>query len=719
MKKQAALEECSYDMDLASLNRELEKAGWRYPLESYPKGSPLTMLALDSHYLWEYGGALIPTVAWLAEHRGRLFDSYWTCYNYPGMDFRQYLDQRVPEYLLLTSRYFDVRWIFMGTRARQLTEPVGSLDASAVFDDVCTCYRRLLQEDGMEGTDTAVILPRRHRLDQPPYVHGDLAPYDARMHDFYYPDDPDAAPPPYPLQAGDTPYGYPLMKGFGKLQFYLWPEVYFRQALGFTDDVEPEQVKALGIRKALLCHVDREKWDAAGLDVEVLDSTAEDDDEWSTTLRAFERWKDRASGVAHGMWQSDKLDPGWLGFMIRNRYMAVYHYDWRESMPTVAELAKATGNRNILGGGDGMGRVWMSWDHSWFGSASTYGVGRWKVPTETGIPSILRGRRYRLDEPEVTPWDMEYSDEYLVRCAEENKIAFCFVWTCTDIAYASGLPVLMDTYEVFGSKCGFSFPLPWIEYYRDVYQKIFTPAYAPWIEPVLYHTGLSNFYQRGAIQRPEMVPEHCLKPVRLSDDVFKTHVAFAMSAIRDMLGEGYLPRGDCLPIWDMEMLSHEHRALQELGFAYGMAHAGVGLDDVPEPRALLAADSDCPALRFTKFDAFPGMPKGRGFAPGKNDPLVNHVLKLEWLERNLDGPATVTTTTDTGGGWMVSSFNLGAGKREATDIMPNTDYSPVYRAYLQNYVAKGGISGRVFPCKPSEAIRYERILRKRDRKTAG
>ena len=314
---------------------------------------------------------------------------------------------------------------------------------------------------------------------------------------------------------------------------------------------------------------------------------------------------------------------------------------------------------------------------------------------------------------------MEYSDEYLSRCAEENKIAFCFVWQCTDIAYASGLPILMDTYEVFGSKCGFCFTLPWIEYYRDLYQKIFTPAYAPWIEPLLYHTGLSNFYQRGAIQRPEFVPEHCFQPPRLSVETFKTHVAFALSAVRDMLGEGWLPRGNCLPIWDMEMLSHEHRAIQEVGFKYGMAHAGTGIDEVPEPNALLAADSDCPVLRFTKFGAFPGMPKSKGFAASGNDTLPGHIRKLEWLERNLDGPATITTTTDTGGGWMVSQLNMHAGKRAATDILPNCDYSPMYRSYLQNYVTKGGVSGRVFPCKPSEAIRYEKIVRRRDKKATG
>lgn len=715
MNEQTPLKGYRDAMDTEAWNKELEKEGWRYPLEAYPKGSPLTMLALDSHYLWEYGGALIPTIAWMAERQGRLFDSYWTCYNYPGMDFRQILDQRVPEYLLLTSRYFDTRWIFMGKRARQLTEPVGSLDESAVFEDVCACYREMLQNGGIKGVDTAVIVPRRHRLDQPPYVHGDLAPYEERMHDFYYPDDPEAATPAYPLKAGDTPYAYPLMKGFGKLQFYLWPEIYFGQALGFTDDVDPEQVKELGIRKVLVCHADSEKWDKAGFDVEVLDSTAESDDEWSITLRAYERWKEQAGGIAHGMWQNDKLDPGWLGFMIRNRYMAVYHYDWRESMPKVAELAKATGNRNVLGGGDGGGRVWMSWDHNWMGCACTYGVGRWKVPTETGIPSILRGRRYPLDQPEVTPWDMEYSDEYLTRCAEEKKIAFCFVWCCTDIAYASGLPNLMDIYEVFGSKCGFSFTVPWIEYYRDVYQKIFTPAYAPWIEPVLYHTGLSNFYQRGAIQRGELVPDHCRRPVRLPDETFKAHVAFALSAIRDMLGEGWEPRGNCLPLEDEKMLAHEGRILQELGFSYAMASGGAGIDKVPEPHALLVDNGDCPVLRFTRFSDFPGMPKSVAkfdCSAAGNDPLPGHIRWLEWVEKNLDAPATITTSTDTGGGWMISQMNMSPARRGVTDIIPNSGYSPGYRAYLQNYVTKGGVSGRVFPCKPSEAIRYERIVRR-------
>jgi len=167
----------------AELDKKLKSSGWYYPMESYPQGAKLSMLVMPTQPLWEQGGAAIPTLAWMAEQRGRLFDSYWAYYR-DDMHFRQFFDQHVAEHLYLLSRYFDVEWLFLGERARDLLHPVGALDESRVFPDYLSLYRDWLRRPKLR-TKTAVVIPKRHPLDQQDYRLGEIAPWAGGIYRFY------------------------------------------------------------------------------------------------------------------------------------------------------------------------------------------------------------------------------------------------------------------------------------------------------------------------------------------------------------------------------------------------------------------------------------------------------------------------------------------------------------------------------------------------------
>lgn len=645
-----------YDNKTQALIQDLfaqaDENSWNYAMESYSKGSKLCMLVLDTRPLWKWGGAAIPTLAWMAEEHGSLFDSYWAYFRDPMLYFRRFFDNRALEQCYLLSMYFDVTWYMVGTDGKIMLHPIPKFDRSLFFDDYLSLYRHYMEEHGIK-CDTAAILPTHHKLDQPPFIRE----FRKHMPRKYY--TPEIASPKeveYPLEAGGDRdvFAHPLQRGFGKTQFYLWPDIYFRKALGFTDDIEPEQLKEFGINEVLCVLCDADKFREAGFKVEVIDEDQPDDSEWTVTKRCFDRWPNEAKGICYGMWQADKTHPGWLGYMIRNRYFGLYDSRWRTHLPKAVEVAHELGNRNIMGTGD-------DWNHNpWIFLLPDTQAGWLFQPTEAGTPSIKRGMRLKCPKPSILPWDVEVSDRFLYECAERNKIGICVVCIVTDLGYVSMYPSLMDIFVNYEAKAGFAYCLPWAEYYPEWLQKMYSETYAPYVEPLLGEVGPSWYFTMKHAGTPPMHP-----------GAFKKQLLFTLSKIAELMGEDYIPRGFASGYRDLwEDTEPYIDLLAECGFKYYFAGRS--------PRIQFEARNGIVAMS-TLYDHMAG---------AFNIVGVDHPLEgVMNLEKELEGPGFCAVTPDSG-----------------------MYYSYTHRSHVLDYVATGGDTKRLFPLKPSEIIRYATIL---------
>ncbi|MDO9542395.1 MAG: hypothetical protein Q7J98_08745, partial [Kiritimatiellia bacterium] len=78
---------------------KLSEAPWHYYIEDYPRGTKLCVLVLNSRDMYGKGGAVIPTVAWMAEAAGYVFDVYWAEFYEPRMHKYIFFGNHVMEQL--------------------------------------------------------------------------------------------------------------------------------------------------------------------------------------------------------------------------------------------------------------------------------------------------------------------------------------------------------------------------------------------------------------------------------------------------------------------------------------------------------------------------------------------------------------------------------------------------------------------------------------------
>ena len=515
---------------------EVGRAPWKYFSEYYPKGTKLAMLVLDSSHMYGEGGAIVPTFAWMAEQADHAFDVYWAEFDDPRWNKWPYFGCRALEQLLMVNSYFDVLWCTLGGHARAMLEPITSLGESLHFDNYLDLYETLLKRWKITANE-AVYVPREHAYDQPlannkkpiPYaktaygVMGEIADWNK------------AADKPYPIWYGSATYpsrereiwNDPAGKSpgfYGRLNFYLWPDVYFPRKLAFTDGTPPEAVvKRFGLKQVDFLHVTPSEM-PSGVKTQIIDQTAATDRAWDLTYRVFQRWEREAKGISYGIHQNHYLDPSSLGWLIRNRYFAVYDPYWIEYMPKAVALAKKLGNRHMVGGGD-------EWDHFLWPYAILLGAGRLDVPATARVPSIKRAMRLSFSSPEATPWDCELSADELHHRMEKNGIAVCYTFGTNELGYSESLPVLFEHIRALRLKIGLGYYLPHVEYCPEWYHKLFTKYLAPHVEPMMHYWGTSAMFPNDSI----------LHEFTLDD--FRGEMETAQTEWTRRLGKEYLPIG--------------------------------------------------------------------------------------------------------------------------------------------------------------------------------
>jgi len=515
---------------------EVGRAPWRYFSEYYPKGTRLAMLVLDSSHMYGHGGAVIPTFAWMAEAAGYAFDAYWAEFDDVRWNKWPYFGCRVLEQLLMVNSYFDVLWCTLGKHASAMLEPIRSMSETLDFDNGLDLYETLMKRWGI-ATREAVYIPHEHPYDQPLSQNRDSIRYARTAYGVMgeIADWAKGSTKEYPIWYGSATYPSTMREiwndpdgkspgFFGRLNFYLWPDIYFSRKLAFTDRIPlTEAVERFGLRQIDLLHTAPAEA-PAGVSMTVVDQTAGSDRAWDLTSRVFERWAREAKGIAYGIHQAHSFDPGYLGWLIRNRCFAVYDPYWIAYMPKAVALAQSLGNRHMVSAAD-------EWDHFQWPYCVLLGAGRLDVPASARIPGIKRAMRLSFSSPERTPWGSELSDDELHHNAEQNRIAVCYTFGTNELGYSESLPVLFESIRAMRLKIGLGYYLPHIEYCPEWYHKLFTTYLAGHIEPMMHYWGVSAFFPNDSICHAFTL------------DDFQTEMATAQSEWIRRLGREYLPAG--------------------------------------------------------------------------------------------------------------------------------------------------------------------------------
>lgn len=517
---------------------EVGRDPWKYYSEYYPKGAKLAMLLIDSSHMYGDGGAVVPTFAWMAETAGCVFDTYWAEFDDPRWNKWPYFGCRVLEQLLLVNSYFDVLWCTLGSHAKSMLEPIGTLSETLHFESYLDLYETLMQRWGIKSAE-AVYLPHEHPYDQPLSMNKETIPYAETaygvMGEFFQWDE--VREKEFPVWYGSATYpsrqreiwNDPAGKSpgfYGRFNFYLWPDVYFTRKLAFTDRTPlAEAVSRFRLSQVDLLHTPSPAA-IPGVRVNVVDETSESDRAWDLTYRVFRRWEGEARGIAYGIHQAHSFDAHYAGWLIRSRCFAVYDPYWIEYMPKAAALAKQIGNRHMISAGD-------EWDHFLWPYCVLLGVGRLDVPATARIPSIKRAMRFSFSKPELAPWECELSDDELHRNADQNKIAVCYTFGTNELGYCESLPVLFEHVRAMRLKIGIGYYLPHIEYCPEWYHKLFTKHLAPHIEPMMHYWGVSALFPNDSVMH-----EFAMEDFQLEMET--AHSEWVRRMGREYLPVGYL-----------------------------------------------------------------------------------------------------------------------------------------------------------------------------------
>ncbi|MBN2307330.1 MAG: hypothetical protein JXR94_00065 [Candidatus Hydrogenedentes bacterium] len=691
---------------------ETGRAPWKYYSEYYPKGTRLAMLVVDSSHMYGDGGAVAPTFAWMAEQAGYAFDVYWAEFDDPRWNKWPYFGCRALEQLLLVNSYFDVLWCTLGRHAAAMLEPIGAMAETLHFDDYLDLYEVLLKRWEITARE-AVYVPHQHAYDQPLEMNREAIPHSRTAYGVMgeIADWDRAETKQYPIWYGSATYpsreraiwNDPAGKApgfYGRLNFYLWPDIYFSRKLAFTDRTPVALASdRFHLKQLDLLHTEPAEIPAA-LPTRVVDRTGPDDRAWALTSRVFERWQSEARGIAYGIHQGHSFDPHYLGWLIRSRYFAVYDPYWIAHMPKAAALAKRLGNRHMVSAGD-------EWDHFLWPYCLLLGVGRLDVPAVARIPSIKRAMRLSYSEPERAPWESELSDDELHHNMDQNRIAVCYTFGTNELGYSESLPALFEHIRAMRLKIGLGYYLPHIEYCPEWYHKLFTGYLAPHIEPMMHYWGVSALFPNDSIIHEFTV------------DDFRVEMETARSEWVRRMGEAYLPIG--------------YLGGQLEYFAYGSEWDGGGYA-YPTTWTVKRTGATVDWRDFVDWDGYQRHLKEREQARRAKIQAVQalgyryyigerrNAFSGEFVHVGAQGfhaarPAVESLPWKAGPGFFAVKHDLGltyCPGYQAFAAVHVDRLSPAYHWAKQldtlKWFADGGPDGRFFLVKPNELVRYLRIL---------
>lgn len=298
--------------------------------------------------------------------------------------------------------------------------------------------------------------------------------------------------------------------GFGKilsgLDAYLYPEIYYRQAIGVHDSISEEELKKLCQEgcKIYCIYVNEHvigRLLKKGYDIEIIDSLKGEDDYFSVTNRLACRWKEKARGWILG-------DPlmvcHWIPKACEEDLIAVYSTPQERIISESGDIISSKG-RIIYG------RQYN--DRDFFELSKINQCLQVIDPCRPPFQSITHaqyfwdstGNKEGFCEP-------EYSDEELREFARKNKILISLMFWSGMIREVTNFYNLMDLFAITRLRCGLVVTAQSYEYMmHSPFELLTIPldqgGVYPLVEPVLGSCGIGvgiEFYMERERLRDDL-----------------------------------------------------------------------------------------------------------------------------------------------------------------------------------------------------------------------
>jgi len=278
---------------------------------------------------------------------------------------------------------------------------------------------------------------------------------------------------------------------------YLYPEIFFRKALGVHDSLSSKDLaKLTKIRKIKCFHVAKEKIEILrrkGYEIEIIDQLNLDEDFSNTTLRILERWKHRCKGFILG---DPVLVSSWIPFACASSRIALYGRPQTDVIPHMV-----SDNKVVLG------RQYSDQDFFELSKRSM------SLQVIDPVPPVFRIRRIKkLQIPKLTePTDIE-----LRAYAREGRILTSVVFWTGATRELENLYRIIDLIALTDLKAGIVSTTDTFKYWNSALDLIAVPKESggvwPNIEPLLGCSGRGVCIE--SLMDPEILKQELIKARR-------------------------------------------------------------------------------------------------------------------------------------------------------------------------------------------------------------
>ena len=480
---------------------------------------------------------------------------------------------------------------------------------------------------------------------------------------------------------------------------YCYPDIKRENAIGISESMwksNAADFKNNGVETAYSLYCNAE-------DTIVMDEMTDDDSFASITTRIAERNVENATQIAF-------IDPAsmmrWQTEFCRKNIVTLYEpYNWFDLCKVIKRLCDKVNNIIV----PGCQMVYrektqkLGCNDDVITELSKHGLimNLLGVSPRVGF-NLQSDKRLPLDWMESdeapTPWDDEYSDEFLLEKIRERAIPVCCIFYAADLGH---LPILSNFINMMcldGMRGGILFPSTFYDYDPYLIEQLYIPlkqgGVCPNLEPMISSVGVAVATEaQGYIS-----PENLTKLISTA----KEHIA-------SLIGERRVPKG-YYPFQDSDLLykkntgEPQYEVISKLGFEYSFTHKDFGDDasvKYDDGNMMVLSQKTTPWFPTTSGKPINRLKEWEANFAKKHEDWENggSYDYVDWLALVFDTPFYSLTPVCYGQfepeHWKGSHL----GMNQIYEVM--------------HYVRKtGGESGRLFLLKPHELYRFAKLADK-------
>jgi hypothetical protein len=395
------------------------------------------------------------TLAWLARSRNVIFDVYYDSYrqgiHFPGGDSRELAIGQLTGGTVCGDRHFEEFY-------RMLLH----------YEVAVAILKGTIFQSSAQGSNINVVTSTD------------------RISDFYLETFRHFCAP---FPENIVMVGSHFDKSLSGIEAYLYPEVYYRRALGVPDSVPEDELRSLcqGRGKIFCLYVDNAviaRLEKSEFEIEIIDQLETNDDYLSITRRIAGRWANEIKGFIIG---DPTLVAHWVPRATEEDLVGVYSVPQQGIVQALAGMISTKGNVVY-------GR--QSSDRDFFDLSKLDRCFQVIDPCRPPFQSVKHIEHNWLSNSERGGfYRPEFSDAELAQFAREGKILISLMIWSGMIREIANLYNLMDLVTMTQLKCGLVLTAPSFEYMMHPPLELLTIPWErggvfPLVEPVLGSCGL-------------------------------------------------------------------------------------------------------------------------------------------------------------------------------------------------------------------------------------